>query len=114
MREDPARHLRRHLDRTATVTTDVIGVRILSEDSGMTRLELREVRLSSNSAASIIGPNAGETFIYVLAGQGTLTQGGEKIDIGEGDFIGLSAGDEVAVHNPFDPDLVFLSGGEKT
>ena len=105
MNEDPARHL----SRTATSA----GTRVLSEGSGMTRLQLSEVRLAADEATGISSIN-GEAFIYVLAGQGTLTQGGEQIDIGAGDFIGLSAGDEAVLHNPFDPDLVYLSGGEKT
>lgn len=115
MQDDPdTPYLNRATSSASRTATGTTGVRTLSEGTAMSRLELSEVRLGTDSTARVSSPIGGEAFVYVLAGKGTLSRGDENIEIGQGDFIGLKALEEAALHNPFEPDLVYLSGGEKS
>ena len=53
--------------------------------------------------------------MFVLSGRGIAQIGAEEHEVGPGDFLGFAA-PSVAHHlkNPFEEDLIYLSGGERT
>jgi uncharacterized cupin superfamily protein len=55
-----------------------------------------------------------EEFIFVLSGRGIAEIDDEQHEVGPGDFLGFPT-PSVAHHmkNPFDEDLVYISGGER-
>ncbi len=94
--------------------------RPLSHAAGMERLIVSENRLPSGR--KLADPDAGgERFLYVLQGRGNLQVPGlpvpglqvpgETVELGVGDFIGLSATEPAyQLSNPFAEDLVYLQG----
>ncbi len=89
--------------------------RPLSHAAGMERLIVSENRLPSGR--NLADPDAGgERFLYVLQGRGNLQVPGlqipgETVELGVGDFIGLSATEPAyQLSNPFAEDLVYLQG----
>lgn len=57
-----------------------------------------------------------EEFVFILSGRGHAEIGDDVIEIGPGDFMGFPAPNGPAHHltNPFDEDLVYLMGGERS
>ena len=58
--------------------------------------------------------DADEEFLYVLAGRGIAHIGGERFEVGPGDFMGFPAPSPAhLLTNPFEAELVYLMGGER-
>ncbi len=56
-----------------------------------------------------------EEFVYILSGRGVAEIGDEKLEVGPGDFMGFQApGEAHHLTNPFDEELVYLMGGERS
>ena len=53
-----------------------------------------------------------EEFLYVLSGRAIIEIEGADHEVGPGDFVGFRAGTAHHLRNPFDADVVYLSGGE--
>jgi uncharacterized cupin superfamily protein len=56
-----------------------------------------------------------EEFLFILSGKGRAEIGEEVFEVGPGDFMGFTA-PGVAHHlvNPYEEDLVYLMGGERS
>ncbi|HEY9736316.1 MAG TPA: cupin domain-containing protein [Trichocoleus sp.] len=53
-----------------------------------------------------------EEFVYIVSGRGVATLGDQSFEVGPGDFMGFAAkGIAHSLTNPFDEDLVYLTGG---
>jgi uncharacterized cupin superfamily protein len=56
-----------------------------------------------------------EEFVFVLSGRGVVRLGEARFEVAHGDFVGFPAGGPAhLVHNPYEEDLVYLAGGERT
>lgn len=87
----------------------------LSEQVGLKRLGFHLLRIPPGKESFIFHSHyAEEEFLYILSGRGIAEVGDESHEVGPGDFMGFPT-PSVAHHlrNPFDEDLVYLSGGER-
>jgi len=83
--------------------------------AGLERIGLNLIRVPPGKESFVYHRHFGEEeFIYVLSGKGIAEIGDEEHEVGPGDFMGFPA-PSVGHHmkNPFDEDLVYLSGGER-
>jgi uncharacterized cupin superfamily protein len=87
------------------------GVRDLSGPTGMARLVIREARLAPDEELAL---GAGEWFVYVCAGHGTLAGPDASRQLAPGDFLGIPGAAGCRLRNTGVEDLVCLCGGEKT
>ena len=56
-----------------------------------------------------------EEFIYILSGRGRAEIDSKTYEVGPGDFMGFTApGPAHHMSNPYDEDLVYLMGGERS
>jgi uncharacterized cupin superfamily protein len=93
-------------------SSDIRG-HALSRAVGMTRLGLWAVRVPPGKESFVYHRHhLEEEFLYVLSGRGVVEIDDEKHEIGTGDFVGFPAGTAHHLLNPFEEDLVYLSGGE--
>lgn len=87
----------------------------LSEAVGLQRTGLHVMRIPPGKESFAFHTHrCEEEFMYVLSGRGVAEIGDQVVEIGPGDFLGFPT-PSVGHHlrNPFDEDLVYLSGGER-
>jgi uncharacterized cupin superfamily protein len=91
-----------------------VYLRALSRRTGLQRLGVSHARVPPGKESFIYHNHSSEEeFVYVLAGRGIAEIDGEDYEVGAGDFMAFPT-PSVAHHlrNPFDEDLVYLTGGE--
>ena len=87
----------------------------LSQEAGLERIGVHFIRVPPGQESFVYHSHHGEEeFIYILSGRGIAEIDGQEHEVGAGDFMGFPT-PSVAHHmrNPFDEDLVYLSGGER-
>jgi len=87
----------------------------LSEQVGLQRLGIHLLRIAPGKESFIFhSHNSEEEFLYILSGRGIAEIGDESFEVGPGDFMGFPT-PSVGHHlrNPFEEDLVYISGGER-
>jgi uncharacterized cupin superfamily protein len=87
----------------------------LSEQVGLKRLGFHLLRIAPGKESFIFHSHQSEEeFVYILSGRGIAELGDESVEVGPGDFMGFPT-PSVAHHlrNPFQEDLVYISGGER-
>ena len=87
----------------------------LGDAVGLQRIGLHLVRVPPGKESFILhAHHTEEEFLYILGGRGVAQIGDAEHEVGPGDFLGFPT-PSVAHHlrNPFDEDLVYLSGGER-
>lgn len=91
-----------------------IHFRPLSRLTGMSRLGISHATIPPGRESFIYhSHHREEEFIYILSGRGVAEIDGQTYEVGAGDFMAFPT-PSVAHHlsNPFDEDLVYLTGGE--
>lgn len=86
----------------------------LSRQTGLQRVGVNLVRIPPGKESFIFhSHSAEEEFLYILSGRGIAEIGDGSFEVGPGDFMGFPT-PSVGHHmrNPFNEDLVYLSGGE--
>lgn len=89
--------------------------RSLGDAVGLERLGIHLVRIPPGKESFVYHLHyTEEEFVYILSGRGIAEIGDEEHEVGPGDFMGFPT-PSVGHHlrNPFDEDLVYLSGGER-
>lgn len=93
-----------------------VYLRSLGERLGMARAIVTLARVPpGRESFAYHAHKRDEEFIYVLSGRGMAKVGDRTFPIGPGDFLGFTApspGHHLS--NPFDEDLVYLMGGERS
>jgi uncharacterized cupin superfamily protein len=92
-----------------------VHMRSLSDAAGLKRLGVHLLRVPPGKESFVFHTHhTEEEFVYVLEGRGIAEIGDEEFEIGPGDFLGFPT-PSVGHHlrNPFEQDLVYLSGGER-
>jgi uncharacterized cupin superfamily protein len=87
----------------------------LSEQVGLKRLGFHLLRIAPGKESFIFHSHqTEEEFVYILSGRGIAELGDESVEVGPGDFMGFPT-PSIAHHlrNPFQEDLVYISGGER-
>ncbi|EYF00145.1 cupin domain-containing protein [Chondromyces apiculatus] len=87
---------------------------LLSRATGLSRVGVNLLRVPPGKESFAYHRHeCEEEFLYILSGRGVAEIGDEEVEVGPGDFLGFPA-PSVAHHlrNPFDEELVYLSGGE--
>jgi len=87
----------------------------LSDAAGLARIGVHLLVVPPGKESFAYHRHLGEEeFIYILSGRGIAEIGDEEHEVGPGDFMGFPT-PSVGHHlrNPFDEDLVYLSGGER-
>ena len=87
----------------------------LGDAVGLQRVGFHLLRIPPGKESFAYHSHQGEEeFVYILSGRGLAEIGDEEIEVGPGDFMGFPT-PSVGHHlrNPFDEDLVYLSGGER-
>jgi uncharacterized cupin superfamily protein len=87
----------------------------LSEQVGLQRVGLHLLKIAPGKESFIFHTHhSEEEFMYILSGRGIAEVGDESHEVGPGDFLGFPT-PSVGHHlrNPFQEDLVYLSGGER-
>lgn len=93
-----------------------VELRTLSDRAGLQRLGIHVGRIPPGKESFCYHyHHVQEEFVYIIAGRGVAEIGDERFDVGPGDFMAFPALSP-AHHlcNPFDADLVYLMGGERT
>jgi uncharacterized cupin superfamily protein len=86
----------------------------LSRPAGLSRIGVWVVRLAPGKESFVYHRHRREEeYIFVLAGRCVVEIDDEKHEVGAGDFVGFPEGTAHHVQNPFDEDVVYLSGGEQ-
>ena len=86
----------------------------LSQLTGLKRVGFHLLRIPPGKESFIYHSHqTEEEFLFVLSGRGIAEVGDERHEVGPGDFLGFAT-PSVAHHlsNPFDEELVYISGGE--
>lgn len=87
----------------------------LGDAAGLERIGVLFIRVPPGKESLAYHLHHGEEeFIYVLSGRGIAEIDGQDHEVGPGDFMGFPT-PSVAhlMRNPFDEDLIYLSGGER-
>lgn len=87
----------------------------LGDAAGLTRIGVLFIRVPPGKESLAYHLHHGEEeFLYVLSGRGIAEIDGQEHEVGPGDFMGFPT-PSVAhlMRNPFDEELVYLSGGER-
>ena len=89
--------------------------RSLGDAAGLKTIGVHLVRLEPGRESTVYHfHHQDEEWIYILSGRGIAEIGGEKYDIGPGDFMGFVAGSAPhTITNPQREDLVYLVGGNR-
>lgn len=93
-----------------------IHLKPLSALAGLTRTVLTLARVPPGRESFVYHSHErDEEWVYILSGRGRAEIGDAVVEVGPGDFMGFAA-PGVAHHltNPFDEDLVYLMGGERS
>lgn len=87
----------------------------LSEAVGLQRVGFHLLRIPPGKESFVFHSHqTEEEFLFILSGRGIAEVGEERYEVGPGDFLGFRT-PSVAHHlsNPFDEELVYISGGER-
>lgn len=87
----------------------------LSDAVGLKRIGFHQIRIPPGKESFVYHSHQGEEeFLYILSGRGVAEIGDETYEVAAGDFMGFPT-PSVGHHlrNPFEEDLVYLSGGER-
>ncbi len=93
-----------------------VHIRPLSAAAGLSRVVLSLARVPPGKESFVYHSHErDEEFLFILSGRGRAEIGDEAFEVGPGDFMGFTA-PGVAHHlsNPYDEDLVYLMGGERS
>jgi uncharacterized cupin superfamily protein len=93
-----------------------VYLRPLSMLAGLGRTVLTMARIPPGKESFVYHSHErDEEFVFILQGRGRAEIGDAVVEVGPGDFMGFAA-PGVAHHltNPFDEDLVYLMGGERS
>lgn len=93
-----------------------ISLTPLSAMAGLTRVQLSLGRVPPGKESFIYHSHEhDEEFLFILDGKGRAEINDDVFEVGPGDFMGFTA-PGVAHHltNPYDRDLVYLMGGERS
>jgi len=104
-----------HLQHPWNPNSDIF-IRPLSTGAGLSRTVLSIARVPPGKESFVYHRHErDEEFVYILSGRGRAEIGDDVVEVGPGDFMGFTA-PGVAHHltNPFDEDLVYLMGGERS
>ena len=88
----------------------------LAHWAGLRRIALTLARVPPGKESFVYHSHErDEEFLFVLSGRGRAEIDGKTFEVGPGDFMGFTA-PGVAHHltNPYDEDLVYLMGGERS
>ncbi len=105
-----------HLSHPWNPNSDIY-IKPLSTMTGLTRAVLTLARVPPGKDSFLYHSHErDEEFIYILSGRGHAEIGDETFEVGPGDFMGFGAPGGPAHHltNPFEEDLVYLMGGERS
>lgn len=93
-----------------------VRLRPLGELAGLSRVRLTLARIPPGKESFVYHAHeADEEFLYILSGRGRAQIGDETVEVGPGDFMGFPApGPAHHLTNPYDEDLVYLMGGERS
>ena len=93
-----------------------VHIRMLSLAAGLTRTVLSVARIPPGKECfAYHSHERDEEFVIILSGRGRAEIGEEVFEVGPGDFMGFTApGTAHHLTNPFDEDLVYLMGGERS
>lgn len=93
-----------------------VFVRPLSAVAGLKRTVLTMARLPPGKESFVYHSHErDEEWLYILSGRGRAEIGDEVHEVGPGDFMGFTApGPAHHLTNPYDDDLVYLMGGERS
>lgn len=87
----------------------------LSELAGLKRVGFHLLKIAPGRESFIYHSHqTEEEFTFILSGRGIAEVGDESFEVGPGDFLGFptpSLGHHL--RNPFDEELVYISGGER-
>ena len=88
--------------------------RSLGDAVGLTRMGVHLVRLRKGATSSVYHRHyQDEEWVYVLSGRAVADIGGEKHEVGPGDFMGFPGGSPAHnLHNPHDEEFVYLVAGD--
>jgi uncharacterized cupin superfamily protein len=104
-----------HLRHPWNADSDVY-LKPLSMLAGLSRTVLTLARVPPGKESFVYHRHErDEEFVYIVEGRGRAEIGDEVFEVGPGDFMGFTA-PGVAHHltNPYDEDLVYLMGGERS
>lgn len=93
-----------------------VHVKPLSAAAGLSRVVLSLARVPPGKESFVYHSHErDEEFLFILSGRGRAEIGQEVFEVGPGDFMGFPA-PGVAHHltNPYEEDLVYLMGGERS
>jgi uncharacterized cupin superfamily protein len=93
-----------------------VRVTPLSLVAGLSRVVLSLARVPPGKESFVYHSHErDEEFLFILSGKGRAEIGEEVFEVGPGDFMGFTA-PGVAHHlvNPYEEDLVYLMGGERS
>ena len=93
-----------------------VHIRPLSAGAGLSRVVLSLARVPPGKESFVYHSHErDEEFLFILSGRGRAEIGDETFEVGPGDFMGFTA-PGVAHHltNPYEEDLVYLMGGERS
>jgi uncharacterized cupin superfamily protein len=90
--------------------------RSLGDALGLTHISVHLVRVQPGKETTQFHfHHQEEEFLYILSGRGIAEIGDRAIEVGAGDFLGFTAPSlPHTLKNPFDEDLVYLMGGERS
>jgi len=94
-------------------TNAVRHSKALAAATGCIHLGVHWVRVQPGHDSTEYHRHRGEEeFIYILSGRGIADIGGDRGEVGPGDFMGFPPDSPPhALHNPFATDLIYLMGG---
>jgi uncharacterized cupin superfamily protein len=87
----------------------------LGDATGLSRIGLHVLRIPPGKESFVYHRHFGEEeFVYILSGRGIAEIDDQEYEVGPGDFMGFPT-PSVGHHlkNPFEEDLVYISGGER-
>lgn len=93
-----------------------VYVRPLSQAAGLSRVALSLARVPPGKESFVYHSHErDEEFLFILSGRGRAEIGDEVFEVGPGDFMGFTApGAGHHLINPYEEDLVYLMGGERS
>ncbi|MBD1906829.1 cupin domain-containing protein [Funiculus sociatus GB2-A5] len=88
----------------------------LSDAVGMTHIGVHLVRVEPGKETTQFHfLHQEEEFIYIISGRGIAEIGEEEFEVAAGDFLEFTAPSlPHCMRNPFEEDLVYLMGGERS
>src|SRR3954453_451200 len=93
-----------------------VTVTPLSMAAGLERMVLSLARVPPGKESFVYHSHErDEEFLYILSGRGRAKIDGKMFEVGPGDFMGFKApGPAHHLMNPYQEDLVYLMGGERS